>query len=208
MEDEPHPEWNSALEQVIQKEGESSEVLYWLHHHASLWAARRNDLIQIPSIILATVTGFFSATSEMLPPIAIGGLSVFVGILGTIGNYYKFSQRAEGHRIASLLYHKIYKRIETELSLPISQRTGAENFLEELRGEMARVSETAPIIPEAIIAKFKAQFPEATTSRPIIANGLDPIKIFREGPKTPRSPGIVSLPPTPQHSTVRIGLAV
>ena len=207
MEDEPHPEWNSALEQVIQKEGEQCEALYWLHHHASLWAARRNDGLQIPAIILATITGFFSATSDMVPPVVIGAASVFVGILGTVGNYYKFSQRAEGHRIASLLYHKTYKRIETELSLPISQRTQAENLLAELRGEMSRVSETAPIVPEAIIAKFKAQFPETQTSRPIIANGLDPIKIFREVPRTPRSP-IVALPPTPQHSTVRVGLVV
>ena len=205
--EEPHPSWNDALERVIAKEGEQSEALYWLHHHASIWAARRNDWLHIPSVIIATLTGFFSATSDMVPPVAIGGLSVLVGILGTITSYYKYSQRAEGHRIASLLYHKTYKRIETELSLPISQRTGAENLLEELRGEMARVSETAPVVPEAIIAKFRSQFPEGTTSRPIIANGLDPIKIWKDPPKAATPVRQVSLPSTP-NQTIRVGVVV
>ena len=208
MDDEPHPTWTEGLEKVVAKEAEQAEALFWLHHHASTWAAKRNDWLQIPNICIATITGFFSATSDLVPPVAIGAMSVFVGILGTISSYYKFSQRAEGHRIASLLYLKTYKRIETELSLPISQRTDAESLLKELREEMSRVNETAPIIPEAIIAAFKKQFPEGGTSRPIIANGLDPVKIFREAPKAATPIRTVSLPVTPEHSTVRIGLVV
>jgi len=208
MEDEAHPTWTEGLEKVIAKEGEQSEALFWLHHHSAAWAAKRNDWLQIPSICIATITGFFSATSELVPPVAIGALSVFVGILGTITSYYKFSQRAEGHRIASLLYLKTYKRIETELSLPISQRTDAELLLKELREEMSRVSETAPIIPEAIIARFKVEFKDGITSRPIIANGLDAIKIFKEPPRTPTPARQVSLPATPEHSTVRVGIVV
>lgn len=179
MEDEGHPEWNSALEGVIKKEGEQAEALYWLHHHSNLLSRRRADWIQIPSIILATVTGFFSATSDLVPPIAIGAASVVVGILGTINSYFKFSQRAEGHRITALFYHKVYKTIETQLALPISQRVSAENFLRELRDEMARVGEAAPEVPEFVVGKFRTHFRDEVISKPIIANGLDPINIFK-----------------------------
>lgn len=187
MDEDNHPpaEWNEALEGIIKKEGEQAEALFWLHNQAALWAGRCNDYIQIPSIVLATTTGFFSATADLIPPVGIGALSMVVGILGTINSYFKFSQRSEGHRIASLLYHKTYKMIETQLSLPIIQRQPAETFLKQLREEMMRVSETAPIIPERIIARFKAKFTDPQVSVPIIANGLDPIQIWRAAPKTP-----------------------
>lgn len=185
MGEEAHPEWNEALERVIKKEGEQAQTLFWLHNAATLWASNRNDALQIPAIIIATITGFLSATSDLVPAVAIGAMSVVVGILGTISSYYKFSQRAEGHRITSLWYYKTYKNIETQLSLPVSQRQSAEEFLKSLRTEMSRVSETAPIIPEAIITRFKERFKDPGVSVPIIANGLDPIKVWRDAPITP-----------------------
>ena len=178
--EEAHPEWNPALEEVIRKEGEQAEALYWLHNQASIWAAQRNDRIQIPAIALATVTGFFSATSDLLPPIAIGAMSVLVGFLNTIASYYKYSQRSEGHRITALWYLKTYKNIECQLSLPISQRTKAEELLKDLRENMARVSETAPPLPVHITNIFREKFKSGTTAKPIEANGLDPISIYRE----------------------------
>ena len=205
---EPHPEWNEGLEMVVKKEGEQSESLYWLHLHAANWASKRNDWIQIPAILLATVTGFFSATSDMIPPIAIGAMSILVGALNTINSYYKFSQRAEGHRIASHLYLQTYKNIEVELSLPIEQRTAAEQLLKDLRDRMGRVSETAPPLPAASIAAYAAKFKEHKTSVPIIANGLSPIEIHRAPPRlaTPRPPAPSS--PTIEKSPIRISVAV
>jgi len=175
--------WNDALEQVIKKDAEECACLFWLHNAASIWATRRNDGIQIPSIVIATITGFFSATSNLVPPIAIGALSVFVGILGTLNSYYKFSQRAEGHRIVALWYLKSYKNLESQLALPVTQRAPAGALLKELKTEIARVSETAPAIPEAIINKFKTQFKDGPVHKPIVANGLDPVKVWKDDSK-------------------------
>jgi len=204
MGDEAHPEWNAALEEVIKKGGEQAEGLYWLHNQASQWAQKRNDFIQIPAIILATLTGFFSATSDMLPPVAIGGLSVFVGVLNTVNSYYKFSQRAEGHRIASLWYLKTYKKIETELSLPVSQRTPAEPLLKELSEGMSRITETAPQVPEALNRAYAVRFKDETVARPLGTNGLDPIKIYRST-SAPRTP---SVPTETPRSPVKISVMV
>lgn len=178
--DEGRIEWCDGFETVLKKEGEQAESLFWLHNKASHVASRNNDYIQIPSIVLQTVTGFLSATSGLVPPLALGAISIFTGILSTLLSYYKFSARAEGHRVVAQLYLKLFKKIEVEMALPIKQRTTPGSLLSEVREKLARVSEVAPDIPESVIRQYKIQFHDTETSKPIIANGLDEIIIYRE----------------------------
>jgi hypothetical protein len=173
-------EWCEGFEVVLKKEAEQSEALYWCHNKAGLRSAKYNDFIQIPSIILQTVTGFLSATSGLVPPLALGAISVFTGVLSTLLSYYKFSAVAEGHRLVSQLYLKIYKKIEIELSLPIKQRANPQKLLDEIRDKLARISEVAPDIPETVVAMFKKNFKDGLTSKPIVCNGLDEIVIYKE----------------------------
>jgi len=178
--DEVLTEWSEGLEEVLRKEGEDSSALFWLHNKSSIMATRLNDSINIPSIVLQTVTGFLSATGGMVNPLVLGAVSVFTGILSTVLSYYKFSARAEAHRMCSLLYMKIYKKIEIELSLPIAQRIPPLKLLEDVREKLARISEVSPDIPESIIALFKKNFEKGETHKPIIANGLDKIIVYKE----------------------------
>jgi len=173
-------EWCDGFELVLKKEAEQSESLFWLHNKASHLASQRNDYIQIPSIILQTLTGFMSATNGLINPLILGGVSVFTGILSTLLSYYKFSARAEGHRVVSQLYMKIFKKIEVELSLPIKQRESPQKLLDEVREKLARINEVAPDVPESIIQQYKRQFKDNDTSHPVIANGLDSITIYKE----------------------------
>jgi hypothetical protein len=173
-------EWCDGFEYVLKKEAEQSESLFWLHNKASVLAARNNDLIQIPSIILQTLTGFLSATGGLVNPLILGSISVLTGIMSTVLSYYKFSAKAEGHRVCSQLFMKIYKKIEVELSLPIKQRENPQTLLDEVREKLARINEVAPDIPESVIKLYKLNFKDNTTSKPIIANGLDEITIYRE----------------------------
>lgn len=178
-------EWCDGFEIVLKKEAEQSESLFWLHNKASILAARNNDFIQIPAIILQTVTGFLSATGGLVNPMILGAASVTTGIMSTMLSYYKFSARAEGHRVCAQLFMKIYKKIEVELSLPIRQRENPQHLLDEVREKLARINEVAPDIPESVIQLYKQNFKDNTTSKPIIANGLDEIHIYREA-STPR----------------------
>jgi hypothetical protein len=187
--DENLTQWSDGLEEVLRKEGEESESLFWLHNKASVSATRTNDLINIPSIILQTVTGFLSATGGVVPPLALGAVSVFTGVLSTILSYYKFSARAEAHRMCSQLYLKIYKKIEIELSLPIGQRIPPVKLLNDVRDKLARISEVAPDIPDSIITLYKKNFKDNDANKPIIANGLDKIKVYRDKPES-KSPTI------------------
>jgi hypothetical protein len=184
-----HIQWNDGFEQVLKKEAEQAESLFWLHNKASAVAARNNDFIQIPSIILQTLTGFLSATGGLVPPLALGGVSVFTGVLSTLLSYYKFSARAEGHRVVSQLYMKIFKHIEVELALPVAQREDPNKLLTDMREKLARISEVAPDVPESVILQYKHQFKDNKTHHPIIANGIDAIHIYTEKPV---SDGLIS----------------
>lgn len=170
-------EWNPYLEKLVKKEGEQSQSLYWLHNESSKLDTMYNDWIQIPGIILASITGFLSATSNIVPPIGIGAMSLFVGLLNTVNSYYKFPQNAAAHKISAQLYLKMYKNIRTELSLPITQRANANVLLQNIRDKLARITEIAPQIPNSVIRRFKRKFKAAQISKPIVANGLDPIEI-------------------------------
>lgn len=171
-------EWSPGLEEVLRKEGEEAESLFWLHNRSSVVSTRNNDMINIPSIVLQTITGFLSATGGLVPALVLGSISVFTGVLSTLLSYYKFSAKAEAHRMSAQLYLKIYKKIEIELSLPPDQRVAPIKLLEEVRDKLARVSEVAPDIPQIIIAEYKKQFKDGDTKKPIIANGLDKILVY------------------------------
>ena len=173
-------EWCEGFEIILKKEAEQSESLFWLHNKASLLATKNNDYIQIPSIVLQTITGFLSATNGLVPSLALGAISIFTGILTTILSYYKFSARAEGHRVVAQLYMQIYKKLEVELALPISQREDPQVLLKEVRDKLSKISEVAPDIPEIVIEMYKQNFKDNTTSKPIIANGLDTIEVYKE----------------------------
>jgi hypothetical protein len=173
-------EWCEGFEIILKKEAEQSESLFWLHNKASLLATKNNDYIQIPSIVLQTITGFLSATNGLVPALALGAISIFTGVLTTILSYYKFSARAEGHRVVAQLYMQIYKKLEVELALPISQREDPLILLKEIREKLSKISEVAPDIPETVIAMYKQNFKDNTTSKPIIANGLDTIEVYKE----------------------------
>jgi hypothetical protein len=176
-------EWNEGFEMVLKKEAEQAESLFWLHNKSSTYQSKNNDYITIPSIILQTLTGFLSATGGLVPPLVLGGLSVFTGILSTLTSYYRYSAKAEGHRVVAQLYMKIYKNLEVELSLPVAQRTEPDKLLKDIREKLQRISEVAPDVPENIIKLYKHQFKNDDISHPIIANGIDPVNVYKESSK-------------------------
>lgn len=75
---------------------------------------------------------------------------------------------------------QIYKKLEVELALPISQREDPSILLKEIRDKLSKISEVAPDIPESIIELYKQNFKNTNTAKPIIANGLDIIEVYKE----------------------------
>lgn len=193
MDDDREIHWSNQLEVIIAQEGEKCRGLAWIHRHAETAMNRNNNYIQIPSIVLSTLTGATSISSTALfgeehgatASKVLGFISISVGIINTLGNYFSYAKKSESHRIAYLHYSKLFSWISVELSLPREERMAAEVMLKSLRIEMERLAETTPMPPEPILLDFKEKFKDYDVSKPAETNGLAKINIFRKEAITP-----------------------
>jgi hypothetical protein len=180
-------EWSSQLEDILAKEGERCSGLSWLHTRAETLTSRYNAYVQVPVIILSTLAGTASVGSSTLfdgdtktSSIAIGLVSIGVGILNTLGGFFAFAKRSEAHRIAHLSYAKLAAKISIELSLPRDERMSAETLLTHVRETMERLAETTPNCPQSIVDQFNSKYKdEKVIALPTEVNGIHPIKIYR-----------------------------
>ena len=179
--------WTTDLEDVLASLGERCLCYRWLHSKAEKRYTTLNTFFNIPIICLSTISGSVNIGSASLFPgpdatIAIGFLSIFVGMLSTISTYFSFAKQAENHRMAALTYGKIHDFLRVEMSLPRAERMDATSLLKTIREQTNHLAEISPQIPDTTIAEFKKQFADTTpdVSKPEITNGLDPIKVNRD----------------------------
>jgi len=194
--------WNAQLEDIIAAEAEACRGYAWIHIQAEMKFSKYHNYISIPVIILSTLAGTASVGSTSLfagethiSSIAIGMVSILVGILNTIQSYFAFSRKAEAHRISHLTYSKLFTNVRVELSLPRNERQEPEAILKSLRDSMERLAETTPTPPPDILEAFNKHFKDEDKSinRPTETNGLKKIIVFRENPlleiRTPKQNG-------------------
>jgi hypothetical protein len=193
-------EWSSQVEDIIAKEGERCSGLTWLHTRAENLTSTYNSYVQVPVIILSTLAGTASVGSATLfngdtktSSIAIGLVSIGVGILNTLGGFFAYAKRSEAHRIAHLSYAKLASKISIELSLPRNERMKAESLLAHLRETMERLAETTPNCPQSIIDDFNSKYEnEKSIALPTEVNGIHGIEVYRFESRV-KTPGPIKL---------------
>lgn len=194
--DEPRVQWNPQLEKILAHEAERCLCYSVLHRLCEQRYSRLNNYIALPSIVLSTLAGTASVGSSALfgtspaASIVIGGVSISVGILNTLGSYFGWARRAEGHKSSYVQYGKLHRFLLIELSLPAEQRMTATDLLKTMREQIDRLFETSPPIPPEVVEVFKKEHKEDRISRPEIANGLDPIEIYTSLPTPPAGSSI------------------
>ena len=157
MGDEQEVSWNDSLETLIAHEGEKCSGLAWLYTEAERYYSKMNTFIALPVIVLSTVTGFISGSSQLLfansavASIGVGGVSLFTGILSTVGSYFAWAKKTEACRITALQYSKLLKFIAIEMTLPKAERIRAKDMLKIIRETAERLLETSPTVPPHII---------------------------------------------------------
>jgi hypothetical protein len=180
--------WNHHLETYFVSTGERAECLSLLHKRAEELYSYRRTFIDLPVIVISSTTGFLSVGTatifpghEALASTLLGIASLFVGILNTTGAYFGWSKRAEGHRISSIHYAKLYRFLRIEMSLPRDERMSASDLLKYTKENVDRLAEVSPMLPPAIIEEFKKKYAQYTNiSKPSETNGLESIGVFRE----------------------------
>ena len=205
--DETHRDitYHDALEQLIAAEAEKCSGLAWLHTKAEAFFSKRNTIVALPTIVLSTLVGFLSGTSSSIfsapttASIGIGSVSLFTGVLSTIGTYFAFAKQQEGHRIAAIQYAKLCRFLSIELALPREDRIAAGDLLKMTKENIERLLEIAPPVPQSIIDEFNKKFKSDEISIPDICNGIHKVSVV----KSPQSPQPFSLVVVEQPNDVR-----
>lgn len=183
--DQQEISWNPALEDIIADEGEKASGLAWLHTRAETHYSRLNTYIALPVICLSTLNGFISGASTSMfsnaqsASLGVGAVSLFTALLSTVGQFFSWAKRTEGHRMAGIQYLKLSKFLSVEMSLPQKERIRAKDILKIVREQSERLLEISPAIPDFLKADFQANFKDNECAVPEVANGIHKISINR-----------------------------
>ena len=180
--------WNTHLEKYFADTGEKANCLAWVHKRAEEIYSHRRTFIEIPVIVISSITGFLSASApsifagqEQLSSISLGVASLFVGVLNTIGVYFGWGKRTEAHRLSAIQYARLYRFLAIELNLPRDERMTPSDLLKFTKDSYDRLQEVSPLIPPELIVEFKKKFGKnVDLAKPEELNGLDKIHIYRD----------------------------
>ena len=178
-------EWHCSLEEYLAKTGEKANALAWCHKRAEEIYTQKKTMIDLPVIVIGAVNGFVSVGSTQIfqgwvyGSIVVGLISLSVSILNTMGSYFGFCKRAEGHRISSIQYSRLYRMLSVELGLPRHERSPPQELLKTIRDAYDRLQEISPLLPTSVIITFQTKFgSRKDISRPEELNCLDSITIY------------------------------
>ena len=204
-------EWSDEIEELLSEWGEVAMCYAYLHNFGQRKYKKKYHHLQIPIIILSTLTGTANFATDSYVPTdfkqgfsaGVGSLNIFCGILGTLLSFLRYSEIYEGHRIAALAWSKLSRNIEIELSLQDKKRKPCRDFLKICRSEYDNLLESSPNIDLDIINDFNKKFNDKYpyVRKPVICNGLksiEPYKLVKDIPKKKESVSITISEPEPE----------
>ena len=182
--------WNDSEVQLLKKWGETAASYRLLHNRAFRYYNSSSYYFAVPVIVFSTITGTASFSQTLFPPsyqpfvpMVIGGVNIFIGILGTLARFFRVDELTESHRVASVSYGKFARNIATELSLPPQNRKyhGAD-LVEMCRSELDRLIGQSPEIPMHILLEFKnnAEFQNIEKPEVLHIKPIEEYKVSKE----------------------------
>lgn len=157
--------WSQDNETILVEWCDVAQCYKWLNFRCHSKLSSMHAWFTIPAIILSTITGTASFAQSTLPPniqeyapAMIGTINIFVGILTTIQQYLKISEKNEAHRVSSISWDKFARNIRIELAKKPEERDKAGHFIKACRQEFDRLMETSPTIDDVTVHEFKHKF--------------------------------------------------
>ena len=180
--------WTTEQERLMSEWSDIAMCYRWLHDHSEKIYHSKTLWINIPVIVLSTLGGtanfgiqsiFSDDTTKKLASFAIGGVSLFAGLLTTINNYLRYPQLEESNRVASIAWGKFQRLIAVELSLHPDERMDSMDFLKVCRADLDRLIEQSPPIPPQAIQLFEFRFGSIKElKKPDICGALEHTRVY------------------------------
>jgi len=182
--------WTKEQEVLMAEWADVASCYRWLHDRAEKKYYSLNLSITIPVIVLSTLTGAANfAVGSFIPPddtamktyvgAGLGAISIFAGILTTLGNFFQYAQKSEANRVSSIAWGKFQRLIMVELAINPDDRIDAMDFLKICRQDLDRLIEQAPQVPDDIIKAFETEFKNIPNLKvPDICHGIEHTRIF------------------------------
>jgi hypothetical protein len=181
-------DYNTDLEYLLKIHAEECESFSILHRYSYEKYNERSNYINIPVIILSSAIGFATGIDIGYDKmnIILGVSSIFVGIIKSIDTYFQLGKRSEAHRLCSLQFQQINKKIMIELSLKRDQRISAKDMLQIIKTDIKNLQDIAPLIDEEIVKMFKKNYGEVDSNTgkiifnahtPNLCNGLTEVTV-------------------------------
>jgi len=157
--------WSPDNETILVEWCDIAQCYKWLNFRSHTKLASQQAWFTIPAIILSTITGTASFAQETFPPnikdyapAIIGSINILVGILTTIQQYLKVSEKNEAHRVSAIAWDKFARNVRIELAKKPEERDKAGHFIKACRLEFDRLMETSPSIENHVVNEFKHKF--------------------------------------------------
>ncbi len=99
----------------------------------------------------------------------------------TLGNFLRYAQGSESHRVAGIAWGKFQRQIAVELAIHPNERLDSMDFLKICRAELDRLIEQSPPIPDDVIKEFLTEFKDKKDiKKPEIVGGMEHTHVFED----------------------------
>ena len=167
-------DWTKSTEELLVSWADIALCYTWIFDKSYRSYNNVNYSFTIPIVILSTITGTLSMslstiipeTSIMTGQFVIGAVNIFIGILSTLQNFFRYAQQSELHLSATKDWAKLHRNIKIELSIERRYRKPAEEFVRYARQEYERLLNTRPVIPSKILNNFKRLYKNSDVIKP------------------------------------------
>ena len=167
-------DWTKPTEELLVSWADIALCYTWIFDKSYRKYSHINYRYTIPVIVLSTITGTISMSMNSLldknqvntGQIVVGGINIFIGILSTLQNFFRYAQQSELHLSATRDWAKLHRNIKIELSIERRNRKPASEFVRSARQEYERLLNSRPVIPTAILEDFKRQYRYSDVIKP------------------------------------------
>jgi hypothetical protein len=181
--------WSKEQERLMAEWSDIASCYRWLHNQSDKIFHVKTLWINLPVIVLSTLGGTASFGMQSLfegnenakkyASFGIGGISLLAGLLTTVGNYLRYAQLEESHRVAAIAWGKFQRLIAVELALKPDDRIDSLDFLKICRADLDRLIEQSPPIPTEAIVMFEDKIGTIKNlKKPDICGALEHTRVF------------------------------